>query len=104
MTPLEVYKISFDKRKTSEMEITKYATRESKIICEGFYKVNDDTLTVIYNSYDYIGVFKTITQYSIDTYGFFKVINQNKESINRNKLSDKYLKLAEVNVPQPAKN
>lgn len=101
---LEVYKITFDKRKSSEMEFTKYATINGKIIREGFYKIENDTLTVISNSYNYIGAFKTTIQYSVDKYGFFKVINENSESIDRNKLSDKYLKLPEVNVPPPAKN
>jgi len=101
---LEVYKITFDKRKSSEKEITKYATRKGKIICEGSYKVSGDTLTIIYNSFDYIGAYKSTAQYTIDKYGFFKEIGVKTESIDTDKLSDKYLKPAELKVPEPPKN
>lgn len=101
---LAVYKIAFDKRKSSIMEITKYATRNGKIVAEGSYEIKKDTLITIANSYDYIGAFKIITKYSTDKYGFFEEINQKMLGIDTEKLSDKYLKPAEMKVPPPAKN
>ncbi|MBC8987026.1 hypothetical protein H9X96_14730 [Pedobacter sp. N36a] len=100
---LEVYKITFDKRKSSEMEITKYATRNGKIIREGFYKVENDTLTVINDDYDYIGAFRMTDKYVTDKYGLKKISGKMK-GIDTENLSDKYQKPAEMKAPLPAKN
>jgi len=62
---LEVYKITFDKLKSSEIEITKYATRNGRIIIEGSYKVENDTLIVCTNTYDYIGAYRMTDKYVI---------------------------------------
>lgn len=99
---LAVYKIAPDKSKYSELEITKLATRNGKIIGEEFYKVEHDTLTIVANSYDYIGTFKSTSKYVTDKYGL-KMISQKTENINTDTLSDKYLKPAEMNVIFPAK-
>lgn len=92
---LQVYKITFDKRKSSQIEITKYATRNGKIIVEGFYKIEKNVLVVVYNTYDYIGAYKTTTQYSPDKYGFFNEIDQKTIALDTDKLSEKYIKPAE---------
>ncbi|WP_123867253.1 hypothetical protein [Chryseobacterium joostei] len=103
---LEVYKIvssEKDKWKHSEFEITKYATRNGKIIREGFYKAENDTLTVTEHGFDYYNADKLITKYITDKYGL-KEISKEMKGINSQNLSDKYLKPAEVKVPPPAKN
>lgn len=103
---LEVYKIvSFekDKWKHSEFEIKKYATRNGKIIIEGSYKVENDTLTVVTKSYDYIGAYQIIAKYVTDKYGLKEISNEMK-SIETENLSDKYIKPAEMKVPPPARN
>lgn len=83
------------------MEIPKYVTQKGKIFRERFYEIKNELLTVVFKLYCYYGAFKTTTQYSTDKYGFFKVINQNSESINSNMLSDRYIKMPEA--PSPAK-
>ena len=46
---LQVYKITRDRLRFSDLEITKYATRNEKIIREGQYKLAKDTLIVMQN-------------------------------------------------------
>lgn len=100
---LEVYKIVADKWKYSEMEITKYATRKGKIIVEGFYKIEKDTLIVTTDAYDYIGAYRMTDKYITDKYGLKKVSDEMK-AIDTQNLSDRYIKSAEMNVPPPARN
>lgn len=100
---LEVYKIVAEKRRSSEMEITKYATRNGKIIRKSFYKIESDTLTVISEAYDYIGAFRMTDRYITDKYGL-KKISDTMEGVNTKNLSDKYQKPAVMRPPVPAKN
>ena len=100
---LQVYKITGDKLKFSELEITKYATRKGKIIGEGKYSLVNDTLIVTQNMYDYIGAYSMIKKYVTDKWGL-KLINDDMKGIPLEKLTERHLKPAEMKVPAPARN
>ncbi|MGV3546221.1 MAG: hypothetical protein ACO1N4_04105 [Pedobacter sp.] len=100
---LQVYKIAKDKLKFSHLEITKYATRKGKIIGEGKYSLVNDTLIVTQNMYDYIGAYSMIKKYVTDKWGL-KLINDDMKGIPLEKLTERYLKPAEMKVPAPARN
>lgn len=100
---LEVYKIVADKLKYSEMEITKNATRKGKIIREGFYKIENDTLIVTEHGFDYYNADKLTTKYIAHKYGL-KEVSKEMKGIDTKNLSDRYLKPTEVKVPPPARN
>lgn len=100
---LQVYKITKDKLKFSHLEIVKYATRKGKIISEGKYKLANDTLTVMENSYDYIGAYTMITKYVTDKWGLKKVSDDMK-GIKLENLTERHLKPAEMKSPPPARN
>lgn len=95
---LEVYKVSLNKEKYSQVEITKFATRKGKIIKEGFYKINNDTLTVATHFYDYIGAYRITDKYIVYKYGLKKVSDE-MQDIDNETLSDRYIKTAEDVVP-----
>lgn len=100
---LQVYKITRDKLKFSDLEIVKYATRKSKIIGEGKYKLTNDTLIVTQNSYDYIGAYTITTKYITDKWGLKKVSDDMK-GIKLENLTDRHLKPAEMKVPVEPRN
>jgi hypothetical protein len=100
---LQVYKITRDKLKFSDLEIVKYATRKGKIIGEGKYKLVNDTLTVTQNSYDYIGAYTITTKYITDKWGLKKVSDDMK-GIKLENLTDRHLKPAEMKVPVEPRN
>lgn len=100
---LQVYKITRDKLKFSDLEIVKYATRKGKIIGEGKYKLANDTLIVTQNSYDYIGAYTITTKYITDKWGLKKVSDDMK-GIKLENLTDRHLKPAEMKVPVEPRN
>lgn len=100
---LQVYKITRDKLKVSDLEIVKYATRKGKIIGEGKYKLTNDTLIVTQNSYDYIGAYTITTKYITDKWGLKKVSDDMK-GIKLENLTDRHLKPAEMKVPVEPRN
>lgn len=100
---LQVYKITRDKLKFSDLEIVKYATRKGKIIGEGKYKLANDTLTVTQNSYDYIGTYTITTKYITDKWGLKKV-SDDMRGIKLENLTDRHLKPAEMKVPVEPRN
>lgn len=100
---LQVYKITRDKLKVSDLEIVKYATRKGKIVGEGKYKLANDTLTVTQNSYDYIGAYTITTKYITDKWGLKKVSDDMK-GIKLENLTDRHLKPAEMKVPVEPRN
>ena len=100
---LQVYKITRDKLKFSDLEIVKYATRKGKIIGEGKYKLTNDTLIVTQNSYDYIGAYIITTKYITDKWGLKKVSDDMK-GIKLENLTDRHLKPAEMKVPVEPRN
>lgn len=100
---LQVYKITLDKLEFSHLEIVKFATRKGKIVSEGKYSIVNDTLIVTQNSYDYIGSFRITTKYVTDKWGL-KKISEDMKGINSEKLSERYLKPAEMKSPPEAKN
>lgn len=99
---LQVYKVTLDKYKVSTLEITKYATQNGKIIAEGSYSMNNDTLTVKSRSFNYFGALEAIETYTSDKYGLKKIADK-LVAIEISSLSDRYLMPAEVKVPMPAK-
>lgn len=102
---LEVYKfvqIEKDKWKFSEFEIIKYATRNGKIIREGSYKIENDTLMVVTDFYSYSGSYRMTDKYITDKYGL-KQISDEMKSIDTENLSDKYIKPAKMIVPPPTR-
>ncbi|MBE9598413.1 hypothetical protein [Pedobacter sp. MC2016-24] len=75
----------------------------AKLFIKVFYKVENDTLTVITDHYDYIGAFRMTDRYVTDKYGLKKISGKMK-GIDTENLSDKYQKPAEMKAPPPAKN
>nr|WP_198999606.1 hypothetical protein [Flavobacterium sp. ASV13] len=96
---LIVYKIAFDKAKYSQLEITKLAVENGKIISEGYYMIKNDTLKVVMNYYNYIEASRITDIYVLDKYRFLKKISDKMEAIENEKLSNKYRKPLRVNVP-----
>ncbi|MDQ8006017.1 MAG: hypothetical protein REI64_14540 [Pedobacter sp.] len=95
---LQVYKITLDKRKFSDLEIVRYGTKNGKIILEGEYKLLNDTLIVKGNFYDYTGPFCITTKYVTDKWGLKKVSDDMK-GIALENLTERHLKPAEMKVP-----
>lgn len=100
---LQIYKFTLDKYKVSTLEITRFATKEGKIITEGSYSVNNDTLILKTRSFNYFGALEVIETYTADNYGL-KKIAEKLTPIATSSLSERYLLPAAVNVPMPAKN
>lgn len=99
------YKIAFYKNTYSLLEITKLATKNGKIIREGYYTVKNDTLTVITDYYDYYHTGRITDIYVLDKYGFLKKISDKMSIIKTDSLSDRYLKPIKFEAPPlPAKN
>lgn len=100
---LQSYKITLDKRKYSELEIPKFATRSGKIIAEGSFTVTNDTLTVVQNAYDYIGSYCITKKYITDKWGL-KLVFDEMKGIKLEHLTDRHLKPAAMRIPLPARN
>lgn len=100
---LQVYKITRDKLKFSDLEIKKFATRKGKIIGDGKFSLVKDTLIVTENFYDYIGSYRMVTKYITDKWGLKKVSDDMK-GIKMEDLTDRHLKPAEMKSPPPARN
>jgi len=99
----QLYKIVENKRKLSELEFPKQAIRNGKITAEGSYKITNNTLVIINDSYDYIGAYRITEVYVLGKYGL-KMTSDKMVAIDTDKLPDNYLKSAEMKQPVPAKN
>lgn len=99
---LKVYKIAAAGATFSTQEITQLATRKGKIIAEGTYKIDNDTLHVYSNVYDYTGAYRLTDIYISDQCGLKKIADK-MEAIRYETITDKYLKPAEMKPILPAK-
>lgn len=100
---LQVYKITKDKLKFSDLEVVKFATRKGKIIGEGKFSLVNDTLIVTQNMYDYIRAYSMVKKYVTNKWGLKKV-SEDMKGISLENLTERHLKPAEMKVPPPAKN
>ncbi|RZL39541.1 MAG: hypothetical protein EOO96_00330 [Pedobacter sp.] len=100
---LQVYKITRDKLKFSDLEIKKIATKKGKIIRDGKFSLVKDTLIVTENFYDYIGSYHMVTKYITDKWGLKKV-SEDMKGIKLEDLTDRHLRPAEMKSPPEPKN
>ena len=100
---IQTIKIAVDNQKYSEINIIKFKTKKGFIVNEGSYKVENDTLIVYEDMYDYIGAYRIIEKYIPDQFGM-KKISEEMISIDTDSLPDNYLKFTGYTNPSIPEN